>query len=374
MDITEDPRVQEFLSNRELSHRTVERYLVTLQHYSKATGLSLTDLIQQAEDEEDEGIRKRSRSIKKHFLEFKKYVEDKDFSDTNISTSFAIVRTFYNEYEIDLPNVKIATPHTEETIDSLPNKDNINYALQHVNLKYRAIILLMVSSGMGTSEIISLRYGDFLKSVETYVKGSVDIDVIADKLASLHSAERIIVGTWYIQRVKTKNHYYTFSTYESIDAIIQYLKKEPPTDVNDYLFRATKKYGGQMRRKTFTNYFTELNKKCGFGIPHRQIFFRSHNLRKYFASTLFKNKIPKLVVDWMLGHRIDSTSNAYFKADIPSLQNQYIDCIPDLTMADVDVITIKSDEVLKMEEEIKEIKEELEFIKGLREQTQSSSR
>jgi integrase len=367
MTIDEDPRIQEFLCNRTLAKGTARRYLITLQHYCNATGLTPTELIDQAENEEDLRLRMRERSIKKHFQTFKQYIEDRGFSPLNVSTSFAVIRTWYNDFEIQIPRFKISHKNVrKETIENLPNKDNIKHALKFSNLKFRAIILLMLSSGMGTSEIIHLTYNDFLKSIETYVNHTTDVEEITTKLTQKYNNNELIVGTWHIIRFKTKHPYYTFNTYESIDAILTYLQSDPPKDENSYLFRGIITQT-KITSKTFSTYFTNLNKKCGFGIPYRQIFFRSHNLRKFFASTLFKNKIPELVTHHLLGHHIDTITEAYFKADIESLKNQYITCISDLSIKDTEVHTMKSPEFIKVESELNETQRRLKRLEDVME-------
>ena len=111
--------------------------------------------------------------------------------------------------------------------------------------------------------------------------------------------------------------YVTFSSPESVDAIINYLKTKPTNNIEDSLFRGPS--NKSINHKAFFMYFNRLNRKCGFGKPDRQAFFRSHALRKYFATTI-SEEIPKLKVDRMLGHRVDSQTNSYFKTNLPELK------------------------------------------------------
>ena len=43
-----------------------------------------------------------------------------------------------------------------------------------------------------------------------------------------------------------------------------------------------------------------------------------------------------MIVQWLLGHRIDSVTEAYFKTDINALREQYITCISDLSIEEMD--------------------------------------
>jgi hypothetical protein len=50
----------------------------------------------------------------------------------------------------------------------------------------------------------------------------------------------------------------------------------------------------------------------------------------------------------MLGHNIPTTTEAYFKADINSLREQYIQCIPSLSIQEVEVQILQSEEKRKL--------------------------
>ena len=67
MDIKKDHLYKEYVLNRNLKPGTIRSYTQKLQIYSKVTGLTLTQLIEQAEEDEDNGIRLRKRKIKTNF-------------------------------------------------------------------------------------------------------------------------------------------------------------------------------------------------------------------------------------------------------------------------------------------------------------------
>jgi len=96
-------------------------------------------------------------------------------------------------------------------------------------------------------------------------------------------------------------------------------------------------------------------------MPNRQSFLRSHSLRKYFATTLYKKGIPQLSIDFLLAHKIDAVTSAYFKADIESLKNQYITCIEELSIEDYEVHVLETSEY----KEIKSLRKELNEMKAI---------
>jgi hypothetical protein len=77
--------------------------------------------------------------------------------------------------------------------------------------------------------------------------------------------------TWIIRRVKTSFDYVTFSTPESLEYILLYLEsKKPVQSFDDQLFM--NKLGNPLTYKTFSQYFRDLNIRCGFGIQGRSIY------------------------------------------------------------------------------------------------------
>ncbi len=200
----------------------------------------------------------------------------------------------------------------KEGIEDIPTKNDIRKALTHANIKYQSIILLMVSSGMRSSDIRALKYGDFLISLQDYIKlpktGFIPIDVLI-KMLEENEIENII-PTWKVTAIKTNTPFVTFSTPESLEILLEFLKTEPPENSDKPLFPSQRLHKQALSPRGFIEYFQQLNKKCEFGRPNRQDKFRSHALRKYFATTLAKKGVQQLTIDWLLAHSIDKITDA----------------------------------------------------------------
>ncbi len=78
--------------------------------------------------------------------------------------------------------------------------------------------------------------------------------------------------------------------------------------------------------------------------------FALESVRKYFATTLYKVGLPQLSIDWFLGHKIEKTTAAYFKMDTESLKNQYIKCIKDLLIEQLEIKTLDSEDKKRLSE------------------------
>lgn len=365
--LREDETFQYFLMERDIRESTEEKYLIKLHRYTKFTGLSLSELIQEADEDEEQHNKMKYRRITKRLSIFKKHLQDEGKSPTYITTLLTTIRNFYRTHEISTPETVSRTSSTTRnkekeasTKDEIPSKKDIKEALKRTNIKYRAIILLMSSSGMGIGEITHLKLSDYLKSLGIQINRRFDVDEVIEKLKN----ETDALPTWSIRRYKTAMPYYTFSSPESVKAINTYLidriNRNSILKPEDPLFGT---HGKPITSGAMTKQFERINNKCGFGKYGRVNFFRSHALRKFFASTLIDKDIDPLKVDWLLGHSIPTTREAYFKKNVDSLKELYIKTLPALSIDKVDIEKLESDKIKELEAELENTKLELDLMK-----------
>ena len=365
-DIIKDTHFQDFLNSRQVRKSTKEQYISRIFKYCIFLDKTPSELIEEAEDEEEKKIRMKNRHIKKYLNDFLHHLIDKKKSPSYIRDFLITVRSFYSEFEVEIPKIRLKHENTKRmiTTDDIVGKKHILRALEHCNLKYKSIILLMSSSGMGKAEIIHLTYNDFLNAISEYYKPSIneqfDIYLLAEKIR-----EQItdMIPTWQIKRHKTNMPFITFSSPESTQSVIYYLlermkKNKPITNLDDPLFEAN---GHQVDSNSFSIYFLGINDKCDYGFVGYHRFFTSHKLRKYFASTLNKNNVPEISTQWMLGHSIDRVTDAYFKLDINALKEQYKRVVKDLSIEKVitrEITTKEYDNILEELRKEREIRDE----------------
>lgn len=354
-DIINDEHFKEFVNSRSIRETTKKQYISRVFNYCSFLNKTPTEIIEEAEEEEDLRIRMKKRKIKRYLNDYLHHLIDTKQSPNYIKSSMMTVRSFYSEFEIELPKTRLKQEPVKSmiTTEDIVGKEHILRALEHCNLKYKAMILLMSSSGMGRAEIRHLTYNDFLKAVSKYYKPPTneqfDIYLLAEKLQE-HIAD--IIPTWQIRRHKTNMPFVTFSSPESTQSLIYYLlervkKNKPVRSIDDWLFESN---GNQMVNATFNGYFIEINDKCDYGFVGHHRFFTSHKLRKYFASTLNRKNVPQLSIDWMLGHSIDKVTDAYFKLDVESLREQYKRVVEELSIEKVvtrEITTKEYDTLIK---------------------------
>ena len=332
-----------FFRKRKQKQVTRETYAYHLLNYYKATGLTPTEAIEEAHKEEDTIKRLSDRSIEDHQIEYVEYLENQKASLTSIQTGLTMVRTFYSNFDVILPKPPVIRPDQEgdevmDTTEELPGLEEIKKAMDKATPLYKSIIVLMASSGMGRGEILRLTIQDLINAISRYADITIDdlqdIDSLRKKLP-----EKIGPLEWKIYRAKMRHKnrkkYITFSTPESLDYLLRYLElvRAKPQSSAEMLYLYKK--GTPMTNAGFDDYFRTLNSRCGWGKRGKQVYFRSHSLRKFFTNQLVNSSLGFNNTNWLLGHEpLNKTDASYFK---PNPQVMY-----DLYYNNMDLVTIFS--------------------------------
>ncbi|UTB33428.1 MAG: hypothetical protein NKF70_04005 [Methanobacterium sp. ERen5] len=93
----------DFCQNRGLVKSSIRLYRIALQKYSDFTKMSLNELIEEAEAEEEDRVRLRNRKVKKYLMDFRSFLDSTDLSKNYKGHIIMLIRSFYNEYQIELP-------------------------------------------------------------------------------------------------------------------------------------------------------------------------------------------------------------------------------------------------------------------------------
>src|SRR5690606_10382492 len=124
------------------------------------------------------------------------------------------------------------------------------------------------------------------------------------------------------------------------------------TDVTKELFVTHD--GGKLTKSGFSSNFNRIGKKLGFTASEEGAygFWRSHGLRKYFISTIINNNGDHVLADYLVGHKINKTKRAYWKADPEKLKNKYIELIDDLSIDEFKGKTVQSKEYKELNDKL----------------------
>lgn len=324
MDKPTDPLLQKFFMERGQKEKTRELYHYVFDLWFKVTGNSPTTMIEEAEDEEDQQVRLRKRKINQHFLDFTNYLLDKNFSDESIKVNTSFIRAFYNHFNIELPKRIKVEKRDGDLGPLIPSLEDIQLAISRSNPCYQAIIILMCSSGMGRAEILSLTVKNFILAVN---QKNPELEISLKTLPNQERKELIYDAAvkplvWNITRIKTSKQYFTFSSSESYKYIMLHLASKPEiTDENTPLFLNMN--NNPIPDQSFNQYFRDINRRCGWSKYGKLIYFRSHNLRKWFASQL-ENSLGYINTERLMAHSVLSdTAKRYFKPDLETIYKLY---------------------------------------------------
>lgn len=361
--VENESKFQKLCLVRKLEPATIRLYKYALQRYCDFTNMTLDGLINEAWDEEDSDISYRRRKINSYLNNFELYLDRLDLAQSSKNQIMMLVKAFYNEFDVQLPRNKrrkSKRARLPETIENLPTMEEIRRFMDYCNNVYKSIILMGLSSGMGRAEISSLTFKHFYDAIplKRYPK---DIPELIDKIKEKGD----FLPFWSIVRVKTGHPYFTFSSPESVDRIIMYLEdlhhKYP--DYNplpeDNLFRSLNS-NNPLTPNDIGGQYSYVNVRKGFRRVNNHYIVRSHTLRKFFATTLERNKVPHLTTRWLLGHTLDETTSAYFRADPEALREDYVEVLDQLTTDNVQIKVINKYENIK--QDVETLKEQVGLV------------
>ena len=362
-------KLDEYIEEQNLADSTASLYRASVKQYTTFHKKSLDELFDEADREEEQGIRWKKRTLKKRLIDFRKYLYETQ-SEGTAKMYFARIKTLYKYFEIelhDLPKYKSKQIDKtyEKVYDDIPTRDEIIQAYHEANNVMKCIILFSSSSGMSKVDYLNLTVGDFIKACEGYYSKNN----LLDQLHEIRKSENPI-PFFEGFRQKTDSRYTTFCSPEATEHICQYLigrdakirKKasnasdddleELPCklEYTDKLFKIDESYVYKQ--------FKNINTKLNFGSVGKFIKFRSHQLRAFHATTL-KNLED---VQWsfdeinaLQGRKKSKTERAYFTDNVSKLRKKYIESVDSL-MLFKSIHTVSS-------QEYNEVKNEKEFYR-----------
>lgn len=301
---------------RNLSLKTKQSYWDAMNCYSKFNNDFFMNLLDEAEKEEDQGIRWKNRKLKNRLINFRIYLQEKYLIST-AKVYFQRILTLYRHFEIEihrLPPMSTKSCNMSKpiTFEDLPTKDIIKKAVELSNPVMRAIILFISSSGCARNETLNITIQDFIDSTFEY-HNETDL---RKALLFLNNKENI-VPCFRIRRRKTNKFYFTFCSPEASKNIICYLISNRRFKGSEKLFDINLYY--------FNKYFMFINQELKLGKVGTYNRFRSHMLRKFHASTLYnaKNGLTLEEIDSLQGRGKNIVHSAYFMENPKILKQKY---------------------------------------------------
>ena len=402
----EDTRIlQQWRRTKQLKPRTYTTYTNVIQHYTRATGLTITELYEEALNEEEQSIPPHRRQIKEHLLDYYDYLDTTNLSENTKHTNIAIIKSFYTSLDITLPQINNnydTTPDPRNT-EKMITRELIQLMLDNAGIRDKAVISFTLMTGQSPNETSHITIDDLIQCWNTELE--TPLFTVEDIFKHEQEIVTLPAPPMRIKRLKTNNTYWFYLPSETSRYIIEYLhhrqsgknKKLRIQETTGPLF--VTKNGTQIHPHTLGRIFINVGKKCGFDDPTRwndktryllqrepgtQRVYCAYKYRKYFLNMCrrYAGTRPETDSDYVyqgvelgdfwIGHAHTGSVNHYIQyneKDVHELQQHYLQMLPYLSLEmEVDVITSKDKkEFLEMkakyEDMVKEMEELREYVR-----------
>lgn len=346
--------IEEYCKAKGLKKSSTQSITYMLQHYEQFQEATLEELIIEAEQEEDAGIRWKHRKLKKRLINYTNHLQE-TMMYSSAKVYLLTAKAFYKHFEIEVHqtpplNKKNSNLPVPISFKDLPDKDIIRQTLEITTPLLQSVILFMASSGCSRKETLSLSIQDYLDSVEEYTVGMN----FYEKLKFLVENNDVI-PTFRLKRQKTNKYYYTFCSPEASQKIAYYLiiRCHNKYEVNERLF--------DIGLPHLSTKFARINDHLGLGKKGTFNRFRPHMLRKFHASALLNDGMSMDDVNSLQGKSKNKTDEAYFFDDPDKLKMKYLSHVNAVTInSEVNNIDLKSPEFIELERKLKEKEVEVE--------------
>lgn len=339
--------------NHGISTRKI--YKQAVKKYTAFCDMDLSELLDEAEAEEDKGIRCKRRTLKRRLIGFRQYLVE-NYSLNTVKTMFQPILAIYKYYEIEILELQKLNPKQVKKSEpvqfkDLPDKEVLREVIAIANVMV-AIILFMCSSGCARRETLNLKIKDYIAALGEYTDKTDIYEILYDL-----GDDDEIVPTWSIWRQKTGKYYTTYCSPEAVLAINKYLlTREDDLTPTSPLFKIDPAY--------LNHSFKDLNNLLGLGKVGCFARFRPHMLRKFHASALYNNGMSLDNVNDLQGKAKNKTDSAYFMTNPEDLKYEYIKHLPAVTIRKkIEKLSVKSPEFKKMEIENEALRTELGDMK-----------
>jgi integrase len=339
-ELVKYPTVEEWLEILNLKPNTRRNYLIGMMKYCDFSRLTPDELLQEADEDVKNGVLPRERRIKKRLIAYRNFLDSQDLADNTKLNDFVGPKSFYRTFDHELPKLprwNRAQPKVEHL--DIPNKEDIIKTLAVCDLRNKAIVLTGCSSGLSAEEVCRLTLKQFNNGYDTESE----------------------ITTLFIRRGKSGQDFVTFTSPEASRAIKDYLEyRNRPATTNEkrivrqrdkqrtygdagYLFiknnipdKYLDSYDEKLRKldtKGLINVYKNLSAKAGLSTESGTWnLIRSHNMRKFFNTTLKNAGFDSERVEFFMGHALGGVKGAYYRAEADKLREIYKKFIPYLTI------------------------------------------
>ena len=392
-----DAKLSMMIERRNLSDGAIKNYNTVFREINELFGVTPSELIRIAKREQKPYVDKETgeyelldledRTVTEYQFKYYSHLKGKNLTNKTIKLKLDTYRALLGEYDIQKPKpIKIVIPTDRIRDEDIVSWKEVETAMSLCKgIRDKAIISFSVTTGLRTSDVRKLTIADLIKACDIYFDENEEktIEVLLAK-----NYEEII-PCWEIMPKKTDKKSQlcvTFNTPESNKYIWQYLEERIQYNIRKGrgdVLDPSKPLFATSTKKPLTStaveqMFQRINKKMGNKMDKNGKYgrFRSHSLRKLFSTTIRRNitqvvinsdKTSEIdIVSIFTGHVPPNESNARVYEAIESdshdsyLRKTYTALVPYLSIQEIEVKDLKTQQYKDLEEQNEALKQQLE--------------
>lgn len=175
MEIQNDKAFKKVFINRNRSEHTVKKYVSNLKKYCNFTGLTPTELIKEAKNEQVSYLNEKNQIIEpdieesklaERLFNFHCYEKRRGMKPSSLRTTMTTIRAFYNANKVkELPD-PIEIDEDVETTLNVMKHEKVKRAVDGADLKNQALFTFMASTGMRSGDVRRLTIHDFMSALD----------------------------------------------------------------------------------------------------------------------------------------------------------------------------------------------------------------
>jgi integrase len=316
---------------------TRESYLKKLRLFSRFSSLCFEEIVAMAKND--------PKGLEQVIFSFVDWMKGRGVGGSTIRQHVQAIKHLLvmNDLENSLGWEKISRlmPRARKIgLDRAPTKEEMRKLLEHADIRMKALILLLSSSGIRIGSVEHLRWRHLQEVV--------------------HDGKRF--AKLIVPEAKGGTGYATFITPEAYEALLEYKKlRESEGEAispDSPLIRVAKWSKADLDEKgaalpatskTLRNEIHALWRRAGLRLAgaRRHEVQAVHGFRKFFATRMENAGVGRLVVETLMGHRIAVASN-YYKPSEKELLQAYSRAIPELTISEAE--EIRGEMAVRLEE------------------------
>lgn len=392
-----DAKLSMMVERRNLTKDAIKNYNTVFKEIHELFDVTPSDIVRIGKREQKPYIDNETgnhdlldledRSVTIYQFNYYNYLKSRGLTNRTIKLKLDTFRALLGEYDIQKPKpIKITIQNDRIRDEDIVSWREVETAMSFCkSIRDKAIISFFATTGLRSSDVRRLTIGDLINACDIYFDNNEEKTI--DNLLAKNPEE--IYPCWEIMPSKTAKKSQlcvTFNTPEASTYMWQYLHNRIEYNIrkgrneilkSDYPLFATST-NKELKSTAIEQLFQRLNKQLGDKMDKNGKYrrFRSHSLRKLFSTTCRRN-ITQVVVNSdktsevdiisiFTGHVPPNESNSKVYEAIESdshdsyLRKTYLALSPYLSIKDIEIKDIKTQQYKDLEEQNEALKKQLE--------------